>query len=178
MIIRFRLENNTKTSIISDGFDNQDCQKIINLIKQNEAIVVNDTNQSYKKYVIDINNDNQWIYQKISKLFVDVNINNFDYSINGIIEPLEMLELNKDDFIEWHNNIEKKNIRKLAGYVWLTTNYSGGLAQELSSFNINDYTIKQGQILILNPFLMIRINKINDGNLYLMRGWVSGPKFR
>lgn len=177
MFIRFQPDKvNIKTLTKYQAFDDQDCIKI-SKSSEETPIIYKDESQSYKKYVIDINDENIWIYEKVAHLFTKANIDVFSYNINGINEPLEILQLMKDDFIDWHNELSSSNIRKLAMYVSLTTEYTGGLLQEFSITNI-DHPYILGQAIIIDPNVFIKINKVDNGTLYLLRGWATGPRFR
>lgn len=182
MFVRFQqnIQMPATNHVLYPIFDTKEIEKILSNI--GEGTQISQIDGSYTKKIIDFTNETLWIYERLSRYFSVANENVFDYDITGIKEHIEILELNKNDFLGWHHEEAKKDgdpVRKLSAYVLLSdgSDYTGGLVQEFSTTPSGLLFKNIGYGTIFSSYIISRIEKVDSGTLKILRGWATGPNF-
>ena len=184
MFVRFEKQFQIPTTnhVLYHFFDKNEVEKVLAFIKDDQSNKIINDNSSFEKYILSFSDETLWIYEKISKYFMMANDKVFQYDLTGIKESIEIIELNKDDYIDWHNerlNEEMMVVRKLSIYILLSdsSDYTGGSLQEFG-FNTDALLSKNiGYGTIFSSYITARIEKVNSGKLYFLRCWATGPNF-
>ena len=123
-----------------------------------------------------------WIFDRLSALASQANVEIYGFDILGIYEPLQLAEYNQDDFFEWHMDFGpgESSCRKLSLTVQLSDpeSYEGGNLQ----FMINDKTVdaprNRGAVVIFPSFMLHRVTPVTSGRRRSIVGWISGVPYR
>jgi PKHD-type hydroxylase len=170
-------------------FTPEECRKIINcpdlgeaqdadLFKANpEYIIKNIMVKHFRK-----TENTLWIEKKLAELAVETNNISFNFSI-GSLEELQILECEKDAFIDWHIEIGrgKAASRKINLITFLSErqDYEGGvISSSLLKPAIEILPQEQGSTLLFPAFRPYMLEPVTGGKLYMMMAWMHGDSFQ
>jgi len=126
------------------------------------------------------------LYDKISKLILNVNENFFDFNLISL-EHLQYTEYDEEYNGEYKMHVDMfrdpptpNNHRKLSFSIQLTDpeTYEGG---ELVFYSSNETQIADksiGSITFFPSYILHQVKPVTKGCRNCLVGWVSGPKFR
>ena len=173
------------------AFTVEECNKIIDIAqdqyaakasigtgkKPTQNLKVRDVDQ----YMVHLNDDTKWIYNKIMFATGMANHEHFQYNISGIVHELQLLHYRSDDgngHYDWHCDIGEGTAacRKISMSIMLTPEdkYKGG------DLEINDHgTLKkgvreQGSINMFPSYLPHRVTPVTEGERWVLVVWING----
>jgi PKHD-type hydroxylase len=127
--------------------------------------------------------DNFWLFQKITRAVIDINDRFWNFDLNKI-ETLQYSTYNEGQFYKRHidslYHTPGKSARKLSFSVLLSDDdeYEGG---DLI-IHVNEtpmYTKrKKGTIIFFPSYMMHEVTEITKGTRQALVGWITGPAFR
>lgn len=126
--------------------------------------------------------ENNWIYNKLATLAINVNNQHFWFDLLGFHQELQLTRYSEGDFFEWHLDFGAGEIsaRKLSMTIQLSdpNDYEGGDLQFMINEKIISAPRSRGTIVIFPSFIIHRVTPITKGTRQSIVGWVSGPPFR
>jgi len=129
------------------------------------------------------NNENNWVYKKLSDLIIDLNKQYFNFIITGFNEPMQLANYTADveGTYNWHmDRVGIGSIRKLSVVIQLSHphEYDGGELQ-LMPLDNNPIVIekKRGMIVIFPSWVIHRVTPVTYGTRQSLVQWVNGPEF-
>jgi len=130
---------------------------------------------------IPLNEDSQFIYDKIRRCCEEANKEQFQFDLSGFTEELQFTEYEGEGkHYNWHPDIgPEKNKRKLSVVIQLSdpSSYKGGNLM-INTGNTATIDRSRGSIIIFPSFLLHKVSKMESGNRYSLVSWVSGTPWR
>lgn len=124
----------------------------------------------------------EWIFNRISTLASQANIEKYGFDILGLYEPLQMAEYGPDDYFQWHMDFGpgESSRRKLSLTVQLSDpdSYEGGNLQFLINNRTVDAPRDRGTVVIFPSFVLHRVTPVTSGRRRSIVGWISGVPYR
>jgi hypothetical protein len=186
-----------KHFVIRNVFSKDECLKIINSghefvpstiyrhkdnsdIKQSnfqDKLNLNDRNSLSK--TLFVNQETQWIYDRIAKLVIKANKAFYNFIIDGILQ-MEVLKYEQNGFFGPHSDLGNQEVsgRKLTIVAMLSdsSEYEGGNLKFL--FEKEQPQLLQGSVVIFPSYAFHVVEPVTNGNRYTLVTWVEGPHFR
>lgn len=127
--------------------------------------------------------ENDWLYKKLSSLISHVNASYFNYDLSGIAENAQLANYTAEDngTYDWHIDRGAGIVRKLSFCMQLShpTDYEGGDLELMPFNNIPiKITKKRGYIVIFPSWTLHRVSPVTRGSRQSLVQWVNGPEFR
>lgn len=190
----------------NDAFTSEELDKICNIssfdlteasISQpkegNNTVMSSSTNNEIRRSKVSfhhVNQNNQWIFEKLNKVIETCNHQWFNFDLNGY-DQYQYTEYNSDyqGHYDWHIDThlgpqpENSNteMRKLSITLLLNDpekDFSGGELQLGHEKNIHSVNAQKGTIILFPSFQLHRVAQVTSGIRKSLVVWVLGPKFR
>lgn len=185
----------TKKKVPELAFTEKECDKILNMLKEtypNSASVGGTTNdsriarkiRSAEIYILDNDEENRWIYEKVGAIVSFANKYHFDYDISGITHGIQLIEYRSDEEVKGH-------------YDWHTDTGSGEPATRKISFTaqlshpsdyegcdliINNHgteltaSKERGSVHLFPSYMVHKVTPISKGTRYALVIWIHGSR--
>jgi PKHD-type hydroxylase len=179
-------------------FTTQECQKIIDLTKQcypTRASVGGTAEhsrvargiRSANIYVLENDDENRWIYERIAEVISIANTTHFDYDILGITHGIQLIEYSADMDIkghyDWH--VDAGNGSPVFRKISYTAQLSDPSDYEGCELIINNHmqevigSKERGSIHLFPSYMPHKVTPITKGKRYALVIWIHGPgRFR
>lgn len=176
-------------------FTAEECNRIINLTKQyypSSASVGGTTDnskiareiRSANIFVLENDEENKWIYEKISNIVSIVNTLHFKYEIAGITHGIQLIEYSADSPIKGHYNwhVDSGNgepsHRKISLSVQLSepTDYAG--CELLINNHAHEIvgSKERGSVHLFPSYMLHKVAPITSGLRYALVIWIHGSR--
>ena len=176
-------------------FTPQECQRIIGMAEQfypstasvggsADNSVVSKQTRAATIYVLENDEENEWIYDKISNIVSIVNTLYFDYDISGMTHGIQLIEYSSDADVkghyDWHVNAGKgePSHRKIS----LTAQLSDPSDYTECNLIINNHgheviaTRERGSVHLFPSYMPHKVSSIAEGKRYALVIWIHGPR--
>jgi PKHD-type hydroxylase len=174
-------------------FTAEECEKILSVTKREYAssasIGTTESNlnkkiRSAKIYLLENNEEYEWLFEKVGAVVSIVNTIHFNYQIMGITHGLQLIEYDSSDPIPghytWHSDAGpgEAATRKIS----LTAQISDPQDYEGCELTINNIgetvvgTKQRGSIHLFPSFLLHQVSPITKGKRYALVIWVHGSE--
>jgi PKHD-type hydroxylase len=176
------------------GFTPAECQKIISAYESDyssKATIgaqgggqLNEEIRKVDEYNIDLNTENTWIFDRISKAVSLVNADYYKFELTGIVHGLSLLKYTGSDksHYTWHTDTGDgpSSCRKISISIPLSApqDYEGGdlIVNTNGVENIAHKT--QGSLTMFPSFCMHTVTPVTAGERWVIVVWVNGPRFK
>ena len=175
------------------GFTPEECDRIIEIGESydlDSAVVGNTTEPGVidrirvsKTSWIGLNDDTEWIYERLGKILRCMNGMYWRYDIHGFHEHLQYTVYDgTGTHYDWHvdnNMLTDLPPRKLSMSVQLSDpdDYDGG-GLEISDGNIVEASYKRGDVIVFPSYRVHRVTPVTEGIRRSLVVWANGPAFR
>ena len=177
-----------------NGFNEVEIEKINNIFSESELIdgkisngvddVVSTSFRDSKVNFIDSTDPlNGWLFNKISEIVMQANINFYNFDISHI-DLLQYTTYNQGQFYKAHadtSNCPYDNFRKLSFSLQLSdpNEYEGGdLIVYHSSLEGTIAKKNKGTIIFFPSFMLHEVTQVTRGVRKSLVGWVAGPRWK
>lgn len=188
----FCIDRNTFPELM---FTKEECERIIKLTEQvyesnasiggsTESSKIDKSIRSAKIYVLENDEENRWIYDKITKTITLVNDIHFDYEISGIIHGIQLIHYSSKEEVlghyDWH--IDSGNGAPATRKISFTAQLSDPTDYEGCELIINNHankivgTKEQGSIHMFPSYMEHQVTNITKGNRYALVIWIHGSR--
>ena len=123
----------------------------------------------------------EWVYDRLTAVVMDVNINNYRFDLFGFQEALQFTEYNEPGghYGKHVDNMYKGPIRKLSVIVQLSdpSKYEGG---DIEMHLADEPTImdkKRGDVIIFPSSVLHAVTPVTKGTRHSLVGWITGKPF-
>jgi PKHD-type hydroxylase len=177
-----------------DGFTPEECDRIVqygeSLGPRSSTVGSNDDNTTVVESIrksknawITLEEDSEWIYEKLGRILRCMNGMYWRYDIHGFHEDLQYTVYHDDNSCyNWHvDNMMMSDMppRKLSMSVQLSdpSEYEGGELQ----FNDGDIHIgnnKRGSVIVFPSYVLHRVTPVTGGTRRSLVVWANGPGFK
>ena len=175
-----------------DGFTDIELEKIIALgdkLSINNAVVgghgaVNKDIRFSKTGWISLNDESQFLYDKLGYIARQLNGQFFDFDIWGFVEDIQYTVYNGNGgHYTWHLDRARdisNSPRKLSLVLQLSdpSEYEGGDLQFLDGHEPTTLEKKKGMVVAFPSFVLHRVTPVTSGCRKTCVVWLSGPRFR
>ncbi len=186
------IDRNNLTELM---FTPQECQKIIDLTKvfypiaasvggTVENSLIARQIRSANIFVLENDEENKWIFEKVANIISVVNEIHFDYDISGIAHGIQLIHYSADSEIkghyDWHIDAGKGDpvYRKIS----FTAQLSDEKDYEGCELVINNHggqivgTKERGSVHLFPSYMPHKVSPIIKGDRYALVIWIHGPK--
>jgi len=129
---------------------------------------------------IDIQDDSQWLYEKVWDTFQAVN-RWFKFDLFGLVDEIQFAKYSQGDGFGWHLDAGggQTSTRKLSMSVQLCDGdeYAGG-DLEMCACPQLDPRRRRGTIIVFPAFLAHQVTPVTQGTRYSLVAWAHGPVFK
>jgi PKHD-type hydroxylase len=169
-------------------FTPEECKVIIDLGKKNlQDALINNENKHNKDIRdskiswISPGNGNEWIFQRLTDVLINLNDQYFKFELFGFAEGLQFTQYTAPGgkYREHVDSMYNGKIRKLSMTVQLSDegDYEGG------DFIINQGEEKtlpknQGTLFAFPSYVLHGVKPVTKGTRYSLVAWISGPQFK
>lgn len=176
-------------------FTSAECQRIIDLTKQvypiSASIGGSSDNsritreiRSANIFVLENDEENKWIYEKISGIVSIINTMHFDYEIAGITHGIQLIEYSADSPIKGHYNWHVDSGRGEPAHrkISLTAQLSDPSSYEGCELLINNHaedvvgTKERGSVHLFPSYMPHKVSPITKGVRYALVIWIHGSR--
>lgn len=176
-------------------FTPQECQQIIQLTKQyypTSASIGGSTEnskiareiRSANIFVLDNDEENRWVFEKIASIVTIVNNIHFDYDIVGITHGIQLIEYSADSPIQGHYNwhVDAGNGEPVHRKISFTAQLSDPADYDGCELLINNHaqdvvgTKERGSIHLFPSYMLHRVAPITRGVRYALVIWIHGSR--
>lgn len=176
-------------------FTPQECQRIIDLTKQvypSSASVGGSSDnsriareiRSANIFVLENDEDNRWIYEKVATIISIANTVHFDYDIVGITHGLQLIEYKADMPVQGHYNwhVDAGNGEPVHRKISFTAQLSDPSDYENCELIINNHgteivgTKERGSIHLFPSYMPHKVSPITKGVRYALVIWIHGSR--
>jgi predicted 2-oxoglutarate/Fe(II)-dependent dioxygenase YbiX len=176
-------------------FTSQECQRIIDLTKQNyptSASIGGSSDNSRitreirSANIFSLENDeeNRWIYEKVANTVSIANTLHFDYEISGITHAIQLIEYRSDvpvqGHYDWH--IDAGPGEPVFRKISLTAQLSDPNDYEGCELIINNHgsnivgTKERGSVHLFPSYMPHKVTPITKGTRYALVIWIHGSR--
>ena len=176
------------------GFTPEECQKIISAYESDyssKATIgaqgggqLNEEIRKVDEYNIDLNTENTWIFDRISKAVSLVNADYYKFELTGIVHGLSLLKYTGSDksHYTWHTDTGDgpSSCRKISISIPLSApeDYEGG-DLIVNTNGVENIAHKiQGSLTMFPSFCMHTVTPVTAGERWVIVVWVNGPRFK
>jgi PKHD-type hydroxylase len=186
--LRLALEINSHVSsplVFTGIFSAEECRRVIGLSenRRQRAGTMMYARPNVRKSTIawiDIQEDSQWLYEKVWNTFKAVN-RWFKFELLGLVDEIQFARYGVGDCFGWHLDTGggQTSTRKLSMSVQLCDDdeYSGG-DLELCACPQLDPRRRRGTIIVFPSSLAHRVTPITRGLRCSLVAWAHGPAFK
>ena len=173
-----------------EGFTLEECDRIIELgesIGTKESLLgqgLDTTIRKSKNSWLQLNNNTEWIYERLGNISRCLNGMHWRYDITGFNEDLQYTKYSDDkSFYGWHidsGSLKSENPpRKLSLTLQLSepSEYDGGDFQ-IHASKLNTISKKKGLICVFPSYSLHRVTPVTRGIRRSLVVWLCGPAFR
>jgi predicted 2-oxoglutarate/Fe(II)-dependent dioxygenase YbiX len=176
-------------------FTKEECKKITSLVKEvypTNASIGGNTDQSRVDqsirsadiYVLENDEDNKWIYEKIAKIISVTNALHFDYDIAGITHGIQLIHYKSDIDVkghyDWHVDAGNGDValRKIS----FTAQLSHPSEYEGCELLINNHgtdlagTKEQGSVHLFPSYMLHKVAPVTKGERFALVIWIHGSR--
>jgi PKHD-type hydroxylase len=176
-----------------NGFTDQDIKSIIDIGEKyckTEAKVGGqqdgqDISKIRKSEVswINLNNETNWLYDKLAYIARQLNGQFFDYNLYGFVEDFQYTVYRPEgDHYTWHMDKGPNNgaPRKLSLVLQLSdpSDYDGGDLEIFTGAEPIKMEKRKGLIVTFPGYIIHRVTPVTRGTRRSLVVWIAGPKFR
>tara|TARA_B100000927_G_scaffold290637_1_gene290043 strand:+ start:1144 stop:1743 length:600 start_codon:yes stop_codon:yes gene_type:complete len=178
-----------------DGFTQEECDKIIQLGESSKAQTSTvggdpehqDTNTEIRKSLnswIGLNNDSEWIYQRLSNISRCLNGLHWRFDISCFSEDLQYTRYNSDGcFYGWHIDNGVKGSEHPQRKLSITLQLSDGDEYEGGDFQIHSSKLstlpkKKGLIVAFPSYSLHQVTPVTSGSRKSLVVWLCGKPFQ
>ena len=175
-------------------FTKEECEKIISLTDEfypGSASIGTDGNgtlnreiRSAQIYLLDNDDENKWIFDKVAQIVAICNAGHFDYDIMGITHSLQLIHYTTNDPVNGHYNWHidsgpgEAATRKISFTAQLSPpdDYTG------CELHVNDHagtrlaTKEQGSVHLFPSYMPHQVTSIESGERWALVIWVHGSR--
>ena len=176
-------------------FTEQECQRIIDLTKQcyptSASVGGNRDNSKIARsirsaniFVLENDEENRWIYERVATLVSVVNTLHFDYEISGITHGLQLIEYSADTPVQGHYDwhVDAGNGEPVHRKISLTVQLSDPKDYEGCQLLINNHggmiegTRERGSVHLFPSYMPHKVAPITRGLRYALVIWIHGSR--
>ena len=190
--------NSVDFAIWEDGFNQEECNKIIRLSEQqnpshstigsgNKIGVENVVRKSLQSWIT-LNSETEWLYNRLGNISRCLNGMHWRYDISGFSEDLQYTRYNEDSFYGWHTDSGIPTIcdprtshpqRKLSLTLQLSAphEYEGGDFQ-INATRLNTCPKEQGLVIVFPSHSLHQVTPVTKGIRRSLVVWLCGPPLR
>lgn len=149
----------------------------------NNSKIVRET-RSATIYVLENDEENRWLYEKISNIVSIVNTLHFDYDISGITHGIQLIEYSSDEDVkghyEWH--VDAGSGEPAHRKISLTAQLSNPQDYDECNLIINNHaheviaSKERGSIHLFPSYMLHKVTPISKGTRYALVIWIHGSK--
>lgn len=177
-----------------NGFTDEDIQRIIEIgesrIYNDAGVGVTDSIEVVpevrisKTSWIDLQDDSEWLYDKIAHIINSLNAQYYKFDIYGFNEHMQFTIYNGDEggHYDWHldNGKGDMSTRKLSFVLQLSDpeDYEGGELQILTSSSPSNIRKEKGFAVVFPSYALHRVTPVTKGIRKTLVIWVTGPTFK
>jgi len=178
-----------------EGFTTDECDEIIRLGEQYDAkdstVGSNQKDQKQNSAIrkslnswITLNNDTEWIYQRLGNISRCLNGMHWRFDISGFSEDLQYTRYNSDkSFYGWHIDSGVVGSDHPQRKLSLTLQLSGADEYEGGDFQINSGKLntlpkKKGLVIAFPSYSLHQVTPVTKGIRRSLVVWLCGPPFR
>jgi PKHD-type hydroxylase len=179
-----------------DGFTSNELDQIISYgdsLPLNKAVIGGRSQEdSYtdiresKTSWISLNNDSQWIYDKLSWIARQLNGQFYKFDLFGFQEDFQYTIYNAEDsgHYDWHQDSGSANFgsgpRKLSLVLQLSNpdDYAGGDLELLTASRPTKVEKQRGLIALFPSYTLHRVTAVTSGTRRSLVVWITGPAFK
>lgn len=155
------------------GTVDQDEQQLLNLDYRNSTI----------SNLKSSDEDNHWIFQRITSAVLSINKQFWNFDINRI-ETLQHSVYNEGQFYKPHMDSTPSSpssaVRKISFSILLSdsSDYDGGKLLMVTSNEPVEVGRKKGTIIFFPSYVLHEVTEVTRGTRKALVGWVTGPAFK
>jgi 2OG-Fe(II) oxygenase superfamily len=176
-------------------FNTNECQRIIDLTKHAyptsasiggspDSSKISREIRSANIFVLENDDENKWIYEKIANVISVVNTLHFDYDIIGITHGIQLIEYRADSQIQGHYNwhVDSGNGDAVYRKISLTVQLSDPSDYEDCELIINNHgtevvgTKQRGSVHLFPSYMTHKVTPVTKGVRYALVIWIHGSK--
>lgn len=130
------------------------------------------------------NQDNAWVFEKLSNVVSSLNAQYFRLDLTGFGEPVQLTNYDQSDhgMYGWHQDYGGKisPSRKLSIVLQLTdpSRYEGGNLQILTSGEPQNIRKQRGLIAAFPSYTLHQVTPVTQGSRQSLVAWITGPAFK
>jgi len=176
--LSWKLLPDKKPNLLSmaEAFTKEECDQIITNYRGTDHQGQQSNEASYSYVLIDPHVFPE-IYERVTSVVLDCNVNNYDYKLHGI-PALYYVEFDKSQFMDWSMDLSHshRETNKLSIHIGLNEDYEDG--QFIIRWPCETVvTPKAGLITVFPSFLASKQEKPSKGIKRAIIGTVSGLPF-
>ena len=173
-----------------DGFTDEECNTILRLGESMNSIdstvsgeVVIDSIRRSTNSWLPLNNDTEWIYNRLGNIVRNLNGMHWRFNITGFNEDLQYTKYNGDkSFYGWHidsGTVGESPPRKLSVTLQLSdeNEYEGGDFQ-IHATKLNTLSKKKGLIVVFPSYSLHQVTPVTKGIRRSLVAWLCGPPLK
>ena len=173
-----------------DGFTDEECNTILRLGESMNSIdstvsgeVVIDSIRRSRNSWLPLNNDTEWIYNRLGNIVRNLNGMHWRFNITGFNEDLQYTRYNGDkSFYGWHidsGTVGESPPRKLSITLQLSdeNEYEGGDFQ-IHATKLNTLSKKKGLIVVFPSYSLHQVTPVTKGIRRSLVAWLCGPPLK
>lgn len=184
---------NERWAYIDGLFTESECKSIIDTFKNSteEGTIGQDksTNNNIRKsnvhFINSNDEDNYWIFGKVSEGIMHINKNYFNFDIEKI-ESLQFSEYSSSYKGFYNKHIDTQytnpgmNTRKLSFSILLSKeeDFAGGELLLHLGNNPDSVLSTQGKMTMFPSYTLHEVTPVTSGTRYSLVGWACGPNFK
>lgn len=134
---------------------------------------------------LSLNNESQWIYDRMAWVARLLNGQFYKFDLHGFFEDMQYTIYNGEEknHYTWHRDTSlgsQSPPRKLSMILQLNdpTEYEGGDIEILTSHTPDTVTKQRGLITVFPSYTMHRVTPVTSGIRKTLVVWISGPAFK
>lgn len=173
----------TPTAVVRSGYLSE---KFVESIKDDSFTLLGMKAQTHGTgsrdtiiYPIEHLPENEFIYKKISEIVEEINETDFDFDVEGIPSPLQLLVYKNGGHYDWHVDIGPGDAsrRKLSVIIQLSSpdEYEGGDVI-LHAGEERVLSKEKGTIAVFPSYVLHKVNPVTKGTRQALVCWVLGQR--
>jgi len=184
-----------KNNVPELQFTKKECEKILEMLKETypssasiggtkENSKISRNIRSAQIYIMENDEENRWVYEKVASIVSFVNKYYFDYEINGILHGLQLIEYSSQEKIkghyDWH--IDSGHGDPATRKISLTIQLSDPKDYDGCELVINNHgteitgTKERGSIHLFPSYMTHKVTPITRGTRYALVIWIHGSR--
>lgn len=170
-------------------FTADECDSIIHLaerkgLRQGRVVGRGDHEDSRQSDIRFIFPDDttSWIFQRTTKVIVDLNRDFFGFDVTGFGEGMQFTRYTAPgEKYDWHVDATYRQARRKLSFSILLSDpneYEGGDFQVMLGGDPTTLPRKRGTMLAFPSYTVHRVTPVTKGTRYSLVAWITGPPFR